>query len=143
MINGRVFDWESIKVILPFGAPLEVTNISYDSESPSENVHGAGRAPRGYGRGNLVQNASMDLPAPAFLALSTYASANGGMFNIPAFNISVGYANDDQIPQVDTLPSCTITKVETSASQGDTEVNMKKITLMVHDPISFNGQSVL
>lgn len=143
MINGRVFDWESIRIDAPFGLNLEITNISYSSESPAESVHGRGRAPRGFGRGNLVQEGSFDLPAPSFLLLTIYATANGGLFNIPQFPITVSYANTDQVPQIDLLPSCVITRVETEASQGDTEVNMKRLTLNVLDPIVHNAQAVL
>jgi len=143
MINGRVFDWESIRIDAPFGLNLEITNISYSSESGAESVHGRGRAPRGYGRTNLVQEGSFDLPAPSFLQLSAYATANGGLFNIPAFPITVSYSNADQTPQIDLLPSCVITRVETEASQNDPEVNVKRLTLNILDPIVLNGQSVL
>lgn len=143
MINGRVFDWESIRIDAPFGLNLEITNISYSSESGAESVHGRGRAPRGYGRTNLNQEASIDLPAPSFLQLSTYAISAGGIFNIPSFPITVSYSNADQTPQVDVLPSCVITRVETEASQNDPEVNIKRLSLNVLDPIVYNGQAVL
>ncbi len=143
MINGRVFDWESIRITLAAFVNLEITNISYSSESGAESVHGRGRAPRGYGRTNLVQEASLDLPAPSFLLLSGYAVLNGGMFNIPSFTVSVSYANFDQIPQVDTLPACVITRVETEASQNDAEVAMKKLSLNVLNPIKYDGQPVI
>jgi len=143
MINGRVFDWESIRIDTVWGINLEITNISYSTESPAEAVYGRGRAPRGFGRGNLVQEASIDLPAPSFLQLTAFALANGGLFNIPQFPITVSYANNDQIPQVDILPSCVIQRGETESSQGDTETNMKTIGLNVLDPIIFNAQAVL
>jgi len=143
MINGRVFDWESIRVDMTPLLDMEITAISYSSESGAEAVHGRGRAPRGYGRTNLVQEGSIDLPAPSFLILSTYALTKGGMFNLPAFPITVSYSNADQKPQIDLLPSCIITRVETDASQNDAEVNIKRLTLNILDPIKFNAKAVL
>lgn len=143
MINGRVFDWESLQIATVWGAGIQLQAISYSSESAAELAHGRGRAARGYARGNLVQSGSIDLTFESFNLLTVYALANGGIMNLKPFPIIVMYANADQLPNVDTLRSCIITKVETSAAQNDSEVRKMKLTLQVADPILYNGVGVM
>jgi len=144
MINGRTFDWESIRIDTVWGLNLEILAVSYSTESPTEAVYGRGRAPRGFGRGNLVQEASIELPYGSFDTLMIYAAVAGGLFNIKPFPITVSYSNSDRgIPRVDVLPSCSITRKETDATQGDTEIRKARLTLNVLDPIILNGVPVL
>lgn len=143
MINGRIYDWESIKVLTAWGAPLEIQGISYSSESAAELAYGRGRAARGFSRGNLTQSASMDLTFESFDTLSVYAATQGGIMNIKPFTIVVSYSNEDRVPNIDTLRSVIITKVETSAAQNDSEVRKMKLTLQVADPILYNGVAAL
>lgn len=139
MINGRVFDWESIKVDAPFGLDLEITNIAYSSEATAEPVFGRGNTPRGYGMGNLNQTGSIDIPHNSFLQLNAYAAVHGGVLRIRPFDITVRYANSDQVPQVDVLRKVKIEKIETDAKQGDAEVGLKKLSIKILDPILYNG----
>jgi hypothetical protein len=139
MINGRVFDWESIKIQAPFGLNLEILAISYSSEAPVTPAYGRGIVARGYGQGNLVQEGSFEIPHNAFQQLQVFAATKGGVLRIPPFPIVVSYANADQVPQVDVLRSCKIEKVETSASQGDAEVGKRTITIKILDPILYNA----
>lgn len=144
MINGRTFDWEAIRIDTVWGLNLQILAISYSSESPAEAVYGRGRAARGYGRGNLVQEASIELPYDAFDQLTIFAATQGGLFNIKPFPITVSYSNSDRgIPRIDVLPNCIITRKETDATQGDTEVRKARLTLNVMDPIILNGVPVL
>jgi hypothetical protein len=143
MINGRGFDWESIKIRAIFGSDIEITNISYSSEAPVTPVFGRGNTPRAYGVGNLAQEGSLDIPHNSFLALEVYAATQGGMLRIRPFDIIVEYANEDQIPQIDILPGVKIEKVETKAGQGDAEVGMRTISFKVLNPILLNGVPVM
>jgi len=139
MINGRVFDWEAIKIRSVWGANIEITNISYSSEATVDPIFGRGNVPRGYGVGNLAQEASLDVPHNSFQALQVYAATQGGLLRIRPFDIIVEYSNDDQIPQIDTLRAVKIQKVETSGAQGDTEIGMRTLSLKVLNPILYNG----
>jgi hypothetical protein len=143
MINGRAFDWESIKIRAIWGANIEITNISYSSEAPVEAVFGRGNTPRAYGVGNLAQEGSLDIPHNSFQALQIYAATQGGLLRIRPFDIIVEYSNEDQIPQIDILPAVKISKVETEASQGDTEIGMRTISFTVLNPILLNGVPVI
>lgn len=143
MINGKTFDWEDIKVDIAALIDLEILAITYKSERPAEAVYGRGNAPRGYGRGNLTQEATVDLDHAAFLKLSAFAATQGGLARIKPFVITVRYANNDQLPQVDVLDGCVFTTIEAEGTQGDTEVGIKKLTLNVFNPIKYNGVPVM
>lgn len=139
MINGRSYDWESIRLQTPFGVNLDILAISYSSEAPVTPVFARGNVARGYGVGNLVQDGSFELPHTSFQQLEVFAATKGGILRIPPFPIVVSYANEDQIPQVDVLRSCKIEKVETSSSQGDAETGKRTITIKILDPILYNA----
>ena len=143
MINGRSFDWESIKIHTPWGLNFCILNINYKSERPAEPTYGRGNVPRGYGRGNLTQEGGIEIDAQSWAQLQVYAATQAGLFRIKPFVISVSYGNDDQIPQVDTLPSCIFTTTETEATQGDTEIGKRTLAIQILDPISYNLVSVM
>jgi len=138
MINGRSFDWESIRIDTPWGINIDVQNIDYDTEMPLEMNYGRGNIPRGYGQGNLVQTGNLSVDGQAFLAVSAFAALHGGLFRIPPFGISVSYNNVDQTIQTDFLPSAKFTKVTNAAAQGDTLVNVKVLDFAIMDPVQLN-----
>lgn len=139
MINGKSFDWQDIKIDTPWGIDIAIKAISYSSSVPSEAVFSRGNTPRAYGQGNLEQEASMDLDHTEFLKLSVYAATQGGFSRIAPFPVTVRYANDDQLPQVDILDGVKLTDIEADSSQGDTETGVKSLTFVVLNPIKFNG----
>lgn len=141
MINGKSFSWEDITVRAPWaaGMGLEILSINYSSRSDSTPTYGRGRVPRGYGRGNLEQDGSMELTHEEFEKLAIFAATQGGFSRIPPFPILAQYANADQRPQIDTLPSVVLDEISAEASQGDAEVGKKTINFKVMDPILYNG----
>ena len=138
MINGRVFDWEAIRIDTPWGMDARILSINYTADRPADPIFGRGNTARGYGRGNLKQEGSIIVDAQAFLAVTIYAATMGGILRIPPFPISVTFNNDDQLPQSDLLPSCVITKVENSAAQGETEIAKHTLSIVILDPIKYN-----
>jgi len=142
-INGRTFDWESIRVDAPWGLDAEIKAISYSTERPVEAVFGRGNAPNGFGRGNLEQEGSIEMDHRAWLALIAFSLTEGGLFRGSPFPITVSYSNDDQTPQVDFLPSVLIMQTETEANQGDTQIKNHTLTMKILDPIRFVGVPVL
>jgi len=124
MINGQLYDWESIKVNV-LGLALEgITDIEYDEEGEKNEVYGRGTKPIGYGRGNHKAAGKVTLLLHEYNNLKAAAAAVGGILRIPPFPIVVSYKNDDQPLSIDTLIDCVFTKKSKSASQGDTEVTV-------------------
>ena len=139
MINGRTLDWESIRIDAPWGLDLEIQSISYSSERPVTAVYGRGNNPKGYGQENLTQEATIEMDHRSWLSLTIFAATQGGISKISPFVINVGYSNADQITQNDVLPGCKIVSTETEANQGDAEIKIHSVPLMVLDPILYNG----
>jgi hypothetical protein len=143
MINGRTYDWESIKVDAPFGIDVEIQNINYQSTREGVAVYGRGNAPRGYGRQNLEQDGSVQLNGRSFIALSAYGALAGGILRIAPFPITVRYANTDQPTQVDILDGVIFTGVSTEASQGDEEILLRTLNIRILNPIKWNSVPVM
>jgi hypothetical protein len=133
MINGQLFDWEGVDIILPSGLTIGVTNIDYDDERPVEERYGKGSVARGYGRKNYKATAKMelDLDEAEALQLALGASYYTGL----PFPIIVAYSLEGGPVVIDTLPKCKIVKVSSGAKQGDDNVGVRKFDLKVLEPI--------
>ena len=141
MINGNLYDWESVEIQLPNGIAIGVTNIDYDDERPVEERYGKGSVPRGYGRKNYKASAKMELDLDEAARLQ--AALGGSVYDSAPFPIIVSYATEGQPIIIDILPACKITKTSTSAKQGDDNVGQRKYDLKVLDPIEWDGTPAL
>ena len=114
MINGKLFDWESVTIVLPSGVSIGISEINYSDERPIEERYGKGSTPRGYGRKNYKASGSMTLDREEANLLQL---ALGGSFYsaLLLFPIVVAYAVESQPPITDSLPACKITKIDVSA----------------------------
>lgn len=139
MINGKVFDWEDIKISAPWGIDIEILAINYKSTRTAVAAYGRGNAPRGYGRQNLEQDGSVEMDARSFLKLSAYAATQGGILRIKPFVITASFANDDQISQTDILDGVVFEEISAEATQGDEEVGKKTLNIKIFNPIKYNA----
>ena len=139
MINGSLYDWESVEIRLPNGIAIGITNIDYDDERPIEERYGKGSRPRGYGRKNYKASAKMeiDIDAAELLAAGLAVSAGGGIYDAMPFPIVVAYAPEGQPIITDVLPLCKIVKTSSGAKQGDDNVGVRKYDLKVLAPIQW------
>lgn len=137
MINGSLYDWESVEIMLPGGIAIGVTNINYDDGRPVKARYGKGSLPRGYGRGNYEAKANMelDIDEAEIMAAALAASGGGGIYDSRPFPIVVCYAPEGQPTITDVLPLCKIVKTATGAKQGDDNVGVRKYDLEVLSPI--------
>lgn len=137
MINGSLYDWESVNIMLPSGLAIGISNIDYDDERPIEERYGKGSQPRGYGRKNYKASAKMelDIDEAERLAIFLAASGGGGIYDSIPFAITVCYAPVGQPPITDILPLCKIVKTSSGAKQGDDNVGVRKYDLKVLMPI--------
>lgn len=121
MINGKQYDWEDIDIRLPgLGSLVGVQGIEYSDEKEIEPVHGKGSNPVGYGAGNYKAEGKLTLLKSAFNDLVTFARRRGkSIYTLPAIDIPVSYANEDQPTTTDILKGVKFKKVSSSASQGD------------------------
>lgn len=139
MINGKVFDWEDIKLDAAALVDIEILAVSYTANRPANPQYGRGNTARGYGRGNLEQSGSIELDAQSWLKLNAYAATQGGILRLRIPAITVRFANTDQIPQVDVLTNVLIEEVSSDQSQGDEEIGKRTLSIKIMDPINYSG----
>jgi hypothetical protein len=103
MINGIIYDFESIKLILPSGLSLTFEKISYKDKKDDEVVTGANGLPIGIGRGEYSGDCEVELGRAEYDMMDAYAAAHGGFYNMPPVPIIVSYGHTGQPPVTDTL----------------------------------------
>ena len=138
MINGRLYDWEDVNVVLPSGEAIGISEINYNDELPLKKRYGKGATPRGYGRGNYDAsgNLSLDLDEAERLR----KSLGGSFYKGGAFNIVVNYANENQGIVTDTLRDCKFVKTDTSNKQGEDNAGARKLDFEIMSPIELGGE---
>jgi hypothetical protein len=118
MINGIIYDFESIKAFLPTGMTLTLEKISYKDKKDDEVITGTNSLPIGIGRGEYTGSCEAELGRAEYDALDAYASAHGGFYNMPPIPIVVSYGHIGQPPVTDTL-QVHFTERDFSTSKGD------------------------
>jgi hypothetical protein len=103
MINGIIYDFESIKALLPTGMILTLEKIDYKDKKDDEVITGTNSLPIGIGRGEYSGNCDAEFGRSEYDALDVYASAHGGFYNMPPIPIVVSYGHTGQPPITDTL----------------------------------------
>ncbi len=141
MINGSLYDWESIEILLPSGVAIGITNIDYDDERPIELRHGRGSVARGYGRKNYKASAKIELDLDEAERLRV--ALGGSVYDSAPFPIIVTYAPDMQPVVIDTLPLCKITKTGSGGKQGEDNVGTRKYDITVIGPILWGASPAL
>jgi hypothetical protein len=135
MINGNLYDWESLEVVLPSGVAIGINNIEYEDERPIEERYGKGSTPRGYGRKNYKATAKIELDMDE--ADNLLLALGGSYYAGLPFQIICSYATDGQQTITDVLPVCKIVKIGTGAKQGDENVGQRKFDLKLLEPIQW------
>ena len=136
-INGNLYDWESIDIMLPSGIAVGIEEISYNDERGIEARYGKGSKPRGFGRKNYKAGGSMTLDRDEAVRLRVMLG--GSVYNAKPFPIIVSFSNEDQPQTVDVLPDVIITKADTGAKQEEDNVGKEKYDFVILSPIKWNG----
>lgn len=136
-VNSEKCSWHSITVNLPHGEAIDITAISYDSNSPKTALYGKGKRPVGYSSGNVEQSGTMSLRREELLKWEKYEGK--AISKIKPFPINVDYAVDDGEITNDVLKNCVITgKTGGGAAQNDTEI-VYEVAFLILGGIVSNG----
>lgn len=135
-INGAIYDWEDVKIVLPSGETVGLTDINYEDGRDVEMRYGKGAVPRGVGRKNYEASGNCTLDSDEFQRLQLVMG--GSMYNTPV-PIIVSYGSTLKETVTDVLPLCWITKTSTAAKQGEPNVREVKLDFKVSRPILWNG----
>jgi hypothetical protein len=118
MINGVIYDFESIKLILPSGLSLTFEKIAYKDKKDDEVITGANGIPIGIGRGEYSGECEVEIGRAEYERMNIFAAANGGFYNMPPVPIIVSYGHNGQPPNTDVL-QVKFNERDFSAAKGD------------------------
>ncbi|GHU01844.1 hypothetical protein FACS1894147_02490 [Spirochaetia bacterium] len=121
MINGLVYDFESIKLMLPTGLTLGCESIDYGDEKGDEVVNGSNNLPLGIGRGEYKGTCKMELQRLEYDKLNLFSATSGGFYNMPPIPVITSYGNMGQPPVTDSM-LVHFTKRSFKGSKGDTNL---------------------
>jgi hypothetical protein len=137
MINGLVYDYESIKVLLPTGLIVLLESISYNDKKDDEVINGVSNLPAGIGRGAYSGECELEIGRFEYEKINAASAASGGFYNVPFVEIVVSYGWTGQ-PILTDMLSVHFTERDFSGKKGDTNLNIK-IKGAVVAPIVSNG----
>ena len=123
MVNGVIYDFESIKVALPSGLITTVKDVNYSSKKDVEVVTDSKGMPRGVVRKKFEGDFSMTLSLAEYEEFSKAQASQGGVLGAPPFPVVVSYGAYGQPPVTDNL-MVKITEIPREAKE-DEEVVMK------------------
>ena len=138
MINGIVYDFESIKVMLPTGMTLTVGKIDYKDKKDDEVITGSNSLPIGVGRGEYSGTCEVEFGIHEYDALDEHASSYGGFYNMPPIPIVVSYGHEGQPPITDTL-QVKFNEREFGGSKGDKHLQ-RALKGLLTAPLLSNGR---
>lgn len=119
MINGNVYTWADITVLIG-GVPITgITGVKYADEQEVENVYGAGRYPVGRAKGKITCTASLKLLIDEVRGLAS-KSPTGRLQDLGVFDVQVSYLPEESGKIVhDVIRDCQFSKTEVDWSEGD------------------------
>ena len=118
MINGTIYDYESIQAHLPSGVTRTLEKISYKDKKDDEAITGTDGLPLGIGRGEYSGTVDAELGRDEYDLLDEYSAQYGGFFNMPPIPIVVSYGHEGQRKTTDKL-EVHFTEREFGGSKGD------------------------
>ena len=138
MINGIIYDFESIKALLPTGMILTLEKINYKDKKDDEVITGTNSLQIGIGRGEYSGDCEAEFGRAEYDALDEYAESYGGFYNMPPVPFVVSYGQVGQTPTTDTL-SVKFIERNFGGSKGDKNLKVPLKGLLTA-PLLTNGR---
>jgi hypothetical protein len=134
LINGRAYDWASMRPQVLGQTVAGITAISYEDTQEKVNNMGAGTLPVSRGYGKYEAKASLTLEAKEVERLMAAARAQGltRLQDIPPFNIPVTYVNDSNALVTHTIHNCEFTNNKRDLKTGDTNSEVELELIVSH-----------
>ena len=77
LINGKVYDWNSVTINVSGMENIELQEISYDDEQEVDPVYGKGGKIRGYGTGNQKNSVKLSMLREDFDEMTRVIKSKG------------------------------------------------------------------
>ena len=131
MINGRAYDWASVKIIIMGVAIAGITAVKYEDEQEMENNYGIGKYPVSRGQGLYKASASITLHSDEVIAL-TKSVTSGRLQDIPPFDINVSYIGENNSIITDIIKNVQFLKNQRDVKMGDKVIPVELPLIVSH-----------
>lgn len=121
LINGKVYDWNSVTINVSGMEDIELQEISYDDEQEHDLIYGKGGKIRGFGTGNQKNSVKLSMLREDFNEMIRVIKSKGykSFYKYMVPKITVSYADDGASTTTDILTNVKFTKRSLKAAQGD------------------------
>ncbi|MDF7809912.1 hypothetical protein [Hymenobacter sp. YC55] len=124
MINGRAYDWASIKVQLLGLTLVGITAVSYEDTQAKVDNYGAGTMASSRGYGKYEAKASITLEMKEVERIQASLQPGQRIQDIGPFNIVVAYVNESNRMVTHTIHNVEFTNNKRELKTGDTTVEV-------------------
>ena len=130
-INGLLYSWADIRLILLGREIVGILAIDYDDGQTTKPVYGRGKKRIGRVSGMYEANASITLEMSEVEALNLSLPAGTSIYDIAPFDVTVVYVNAEQLLVTHVLKQCTFLKQNRGAKTGEVKEIEVKLPLDV------------
>lgn len=130
-VNGKLYDWADIVLVIA-GVPVTgITGIEYKDDQDIVTKYGAGRYPVGYAKGRITSTGKITLFQEEVEAMQRQ-SITGRLQDIAPFDIIVSYLPDTGIVSIDKLRNCMFKNNGRGWKEGNTGQEVEIDLVMSH-----------
>ena len=130
-VNGKLYDWADIVLVIA-GVPVTgITGIEYKDDQDIVTKYGAGRYPVGFAKGRITSTGKITLYQEEVEAMQRQ-SITGRLQDIAPFDIIVSYLPDTGIVSTDKLRNCMFKNNARGWKEGDTGQEVEIDLVMSH-----------
>lgn len=132
LINGRSYDWASIRTQMLGQTIAGVTAVSYGHKQDKVNNYGAGVNPVSRGYGKREPNASLTLEMKEVERIEAALPPGGSLLDIAPFPVVITYQNASNQLITHTLHNCEFTENKREVKTGDTNIEVELPLVISH-----------
>jgi hypothetical protein len=132
LINGRAYDWASLRAQLLGQTVAGITAVSYEDTQEKVNNYGAGINPTSRGLGKIEPKASITLEMKELERIQAALPPGGRIQDIAPFPISISYVNTSNQLVNHTLHNCEFTNNKREIKTGDTNIEVELELIISH-----------
>lgn len=132
LINGRAYDWASIRMQALGQTIAGITALSYEDMQEKVNNYGAGINPVSRGYGKYEAKGSITLEMKEIERIQAAVGPGGRIQDIPPFPISITFVNSSNALITHTLHNCEFTNNKRDIKTGDTHIEVELELIVSH-----------
>lgn len=132
LVNGRAYDWASIKLQMLGITVVGIVAISYEDNQNKVDNQGAGIYASSRGYGKYDAKASITLEMKETERIQSKLGPGRRIQDIPPFNVSVAYVNEANVMVRHTIHNCEFTNNKREIKAGDTNIEVQHELITSH-----------